>query len=400
MRVLISGAGIAGPSLAWWLQRYGFACTVVERSPTLRTEGQNVDIRGAAREVVRRMGLDDEVAARSTGEQGTRFIDGAGHSVAEFPVTHSDTEGATAEREILRGQLASLLYEQTRGAADYRFGHRIAEVRDGEREVTVSFDQGGSESFDLVVLAEGVNSRSRDSIVNTAITERSLGLTIAYYSVERSAADDDWWRWYNALGGRTISLRPDNLGRIRVSLSFLSDSRVDSDPDQGSPKDELTERFRDAGGPAGRVLAGLADADDLYVERLRQIRADRWSNGRTVLLGDAAWCATPVSGMGTSLAVVGAYVLAGELAAHVHHQDGLAAYERVMRPYVDQAQDLPPGTPRLAHPRSRPGLAAFRTALRLAGSPAFAPVRRRMFAPPADRLQLPDFRHLETTRSS
>ena len=80
MRVLISGAGIAGPSLAWWLQRYGFACTVVERSPTLRTEGQNVDIRGAAREVVRRMGLDDEVAARSTGEQGTRFIDGAGHS--------------------------------------------------------------------------------------------------------------------------------------------------------------------------------------------------------------------------------------------------------------------------------------------------------------------------------
>ena len=266
--------------------------------------------------------------------------------------------------------------------------------------MTVSFDQGGSESFDLVVLAEGVNSRSRDSIVNTAITERSLGLTIAYYSVERSAADDDWWRWYNALGGRTISLRPDNLGRIRVSLSFLSDARVDSDPDLGSPKDELTERFRDAGGPAGRVLAGLADADDLYVERLRQIRADRWSNGRTVLLGDAAWCATPVSGMGTSLAVVGTYVRAGELAAHVHHQDGLAAYERVMRPYVDQAQDLPPGTPRLAHPRSRPGLAAFRTALRLAGSPAFAPVRRRMFAPPADRLQLPDFRHLETTRSS
>lgn len=400
MRVLISGAGIAGPTLAWWLQRYGFACTVVERSSTLRTEGQNVDIRGAAREVVRRMGLDDEVAARSTGEQGTRFIDGAGHSVAEFPVTQSDTEGATAEREILRGQLASLLYEQTRGAADYRFGHRIAEVRDGEREVTVSFDQGGSESFDLVVLAEGVNSRTRDSLFGAGISGRSLGLTIAYYSVERSAADDDWWRWYNALGGRTISLRPDNLGRIRVSLSFLSDDRDGPELDRESAKAVLTDRFRDAGGPAERVLAGLAGADDLYVEQLRQIRADRWSNGRIVLLGDAAWCATPVSGMGTSLAVVGAYVLAGELAAHVHHQDGLAAYERVMRPYVDQAQDLPPGTPRLAHPRSRPGLVAFRTALRLAGSPAFAPVRRRMFAPPADRLQLPDFRHLETTRSA
>ena len=222
-----------------------------------------------------------------------------------------------------------------------------------------------------------------------------LGLTIGYFSLDRGADDDDWWRWYNARGGRTISLRPDNVGRTRASLSFLSepgDRHDDLTP--AEQKDLLTRRFRDAGWQADRVLDGLAAADDLYVEDSEQIRPHRWSQGRTVLLGDAGYCPTPVSGVGTSVALVGAYVLAGELAAHRHHRDAFAAYERVLRPYVEQAQDLPPGTPRLAHPKSGAAVAVMRTLLRAAASPVLRPVRGRLFSPPADRIQLPDYGHL------
>ncbi len=380
-RILISGVGIAGPTLAWWLHRCGWHVAVVERAPGIRTAGQNVDIRGAAREVMRRMGLDDELADRGTGEVGTRFVDGQGHTIVAFRAATSDTAGATAEREILRSQFAELLFERTRGHADYRFGEQIERIDDGPGAATVTFAGGRTERFDVVVLADGVNSTTRDTVFGE-VPRRPLGVSIAYYSIPRDAEDDDWWRWYNAPGGRTISLRPDNVGRIRVMLSYRAGL--------GAPdRLDLLRRFADAGGPASRVLRGLADADDLYGEALQQIRAPRWSAGRVVLLGDAAWCATPVSGMGTTLAVVGAYTLAGELAAHADPRDAFARYERRLRPYVERAQRLPPGTPKLAHPTSTAGVGLLRTGLRLVGAlpPAVA---GRLFAPPADRFTLPD----------
>lgn len=257
----------------------------------------------------------------------------------------------------------------------------------------MTFDDGSVEQYDVVAVAEGVNSSTRTAVFGD-VPRRHLGLTIGSFSTDRGADDEDWWRWYNAPGGRTISQRPDNVGRVRVTLSMLS-RLGPGDLDVEEQKEVLADRFLDAGGPADRVLDGLSRADDLYVEDLTQIRAPDWSRGRTVLLGDAGYCATPVSGMGTSLALVGAYVLAGQLAAHVHHRDAFAGYERVLRPYVEQSQHLPPGTPRLAHPRSRTGVALLRAALRAAASPALRPVRGRLFTPPADRLVLPDFRHLE-----
>jgi len=386
--ILIAGAGIAGPTLAWWLHRYGWRVTVIERAPSVRTAGQNVDVRGAAREVIRRMVLDDEVAARGTGERGTRFVDAGGRTIAAFPAATSDTAGATAEREILRSQLAELLLERTRAQADYRFGAQIGSVRDETDGATVTFADGSTERFDVVAIAEGVNSATRTKVFGT-VPRRPLGVSVAYYSIPREPEDDDWWRWYNAAGGRTISLRPDNVGRIRVMLSFRAG------PGEPGPR-ELAARFADAGWQADRVIGALAGADDLYGEALQQVRAPRWATGRVVLLGDAGWCATPVSGMGTSLALVGAYVLAGELAAHVHHQDAFAGYERVLRPYVERAQQLPPGTPKLAHPTSTLGVGVLRTALRLVGSVPEG-LSGRLFAPPADHLSLPDYRHLEVT---
>ncbi|TKV57416.1 FAD-binding monooxygenase [Nakamurella flava] len=403
--VLISGAGIAGPTLAWWLVRYGFRCTVVERFAELRTGGQNIDIRGAAREVLRRMGLDDEVGARGTGEIGTRFVDCDGRAVGEFPQTPGETDGPTAEREVLRGQFAELLHERTRDDVDYRFGvqvDRIEQPADGAARVTLT--DGTTLDCDVVVLAEGINSRTRGRLADAfGVHERRLGVSIGYFSVPRvpaDAQDGTWWRWYNATGGRSITLRPDNVGRQRVTLSFRSAPVAADLRSMDAQKDVLRRRFAGAGWQSDRILAALPDVDDLYLEDLGQVRADRWSDGRVALLGDAAWCASPVSGMGTSLALVGAYVLAGELAAHVHHQDALARYEERMRPYVTRAQKLPPGAPGVMHPRTRLGVAALRTAFRVA---AAGPLRRfetTLFQPPADQFVLPDYRHLRAVETA
>ena len=399
-RVLISGASIAGPALAFWLHRYGVETTIVERAPALRLGGQNVDVRGAGREVARRMGLEDDVRAATTGEVGTRFVGRDGRTLAEFPAGTSDSGGATAELEILRGDLARLLVERTAEHTEYRFGDRITGLDDhGGAGVTVSFENASEERFDLVVAADGIGSSTRRLVFGDEPEIRSLGLETSYATIPRTAADDDWWRWYSAAGGRSITLRPDPHGTLRVALSQVIDRRLDRASTERRSIDEqrahLRAVFGDAGWEAQRVLRGLDEADDLYYEQIGQVHAPRWSSGRVGLVGDAAYCASPVSGMGTSLSLAGAYVLAGELAAHVDPRDGFAGYERLMRPYVTQAQQLPPGVPRVANPMSRLGVAAFGLAVKVAATPVIGRTMGRFFTPPADAIELPEYAHLE-----
>lgn len=394
-RVLISGASIAGPAFAYWMRRYGWEPVVIERAPALRTAGQNIDVRGAGREVARRMGIEEAIREATTGELGTRFIDREGKTRAEFPAGTDDTGGATAELEILRGDLARLLVERTQGESEYRFDTSIRALDERGDRVHVTFADDREEEFDLVVAADGMRSRTRPMIVGNAARIVPKGMYTAYFVIPRQPDDTDWWRWYSATGGRSVTLRPDNVGTIRATLSFLSPPRGYEDLDERSQKALLAERFADAGGVAPRILDQLAQAPEFYFEQIGQVHSPTWTRGRMALLGDAAYCASPVSGMGTSLALTGAYVLAGEIAAHVHHRDAFLGYERIMRPYVQQAQDLPPGTPRLANPRTRLGIGVLHTVLGIAGSAPVRRLTRRGFRPPADRIDLPDYRHLE-----
>ena len=391
-RILISGASIAGPALAYWLDQSGWTTTVVERFGELRDTGQNIDIRGAAREVVRRMDLEDAVRAASTGEEGIAFVDAEGTVLAAFPAGVSDSGGATAELEILRGELSRLLYERTRERTEYVFGDQITGLEEHDDGVAVTFRHGASRTFDVVVIAEGLTSRSR-ALAFPEADVHDLGLYMSYLTLPRTATDDDWWRWYNAPRGRSITLRPDNLGTTRATLSFLSDARGLEDLDPADQVRILRRTFHDAGWQASRVLAALDDAP-FYFDAVGQVRLPSWSRGRVALVGDAAYCASPLSGMGTSLALVGAYVLGGELATHDDHRAAFARYETIMRPYVQRAQHLPPATPRVAHPRTRAGVGVLRTAIKVAGS---APVRRlggwsgRLLTPPADEIDLPRY---------
>lgn len=388
--VLVSGASIAGPTTAAWLSRAGTDVTVVERADDLRDEGQNIDVRGAAREVLRRMGLEEAALAHGTGEQGTVFLGEGGRELARFAASTDDTSGPTAELEILRGRLGQLLFEHTRDDVAYRFGDQITALEQDPDGVDVTFLSGKQERYDLVVLADGVNSRTRELVLPNA-PRRYLGMVIAYLTIPRTDDDTDWWRWYVAGRGRGVNLRPDDTGTTRAALNVMTDVRGIDALDRDAQVSLLRRAFAGAGWQTDRILDALDDAP-LYVEDLSQVHLDRWSVGRVVLTGDAAWCATPVSGIGTTLALSGAYTLAACLAAHDDHRAAFADYDARMRPFVDKGQSLPPGTPGLANPQSELGRRLFGTALRLAASPLaqrLGSVSSRFTKPPADTYQLP-----------
>ena len=389
--VLIAGAGIAGPALAYWLQRHGMTATVVERAPQLRPGGQTVDLRGAGLDVVRRMGLEPAARAAATQEEGLRFVDSAGRTKAALAADALGGKGPVAELEILRAELSSLLHEHTREHTEYVFGDRVTALDDDGDRVHVTFLHGPARTFDLVVAADGLRSRTRDLAFTDGTRTRHLGLCTGYFTIPRAPSDGRWARWHNAPGGRAVNLRPDNQGTTRASLSFLSPPRGYELLGQDGQKQLLRRLFSDVGGETSRVLSAMEEAPDFFFESVAQVRMPRWSQGRVAVTGDAGYCASPLSGMGTSLALVGAYVLAGELARHDRHRDAFHAYETAVRPYAERAQNLPPGTPRLAMPRSRTGIRTLHAVLRTATRPGVSKVLRRFLIPPADTFALPSY---------
>jgi 2-polyprenyl-6-methoxyphenol hydroxylase-like FAD-dependent oxidoreductase len=394
--VLIAGASVAGPTLAYWLERHGWEPTVLERAPELRLGGQNVDVRGAGRVVAARTGVEEAVRAAGTGERGLAFVDARGSVQAEFPATSRDEaghggDGPTAELEVLRGDLAQILYDHTRDRVPYRFGDRITRLDDDGRRVRVAFEHGRDEEFDLVVGADGLRSETRAIALPGRGDVRYLGLCMAYFTIPRDDTDDDWWRWFAAGGGRTVTLRPDRHGTTRALLSLLSTSPASALMSPAAQRELLRAEFSGAGWEAERVLDGMGRASDFYFEAISQVRLPCFANGRIGLVGDAAWCASPISGMGTTLALLGAYVLAGELARHDDHRAAFAAYASVMRPHVRKAQKLPPGTPRIANPRSSTGVHLLNTAARLAAGPIGSRVAGRLAALGARPVEVPDY---------
>ncbi|MEH3160340.1 MAG: tryptophan-rich sensory protein [Sphingomonas taxi] len=377
-RILITGASVAGNTIAWWLGRAGLDVTVVERAPGFRDGGQNVDVRGVGREVLRRMGLEQTALAQGTGEEGTAWVDKNGTVAAQFLTDDTGTDGPTAEMEILRGDLARLLYEPASEHATYRFGDSIVDIAQDDGGATVTFARGTAERYDLVIVAEGVGSNTRELVFPGENEPRWMDLTIAYFTIPKQADDDRLWRWYNAPGGRSVSLRPDRHGTTRAMLSVQQPPGGEQDWDKDRQKAWLRERFAGAGWQSDRVLAAMETTDDFYFDVLRQVRMPRWSKGRVVLTGDAAWCATPIAGYGTTLAVTGAYVLAKELIRSTDVRAALTAYEQAMRPMVEDAQGVPKIAPRLANPHSRLGIRLLHTVLNAASQPAVRGVAGKM----------------------
>lgn len=404
-RVLVTGGSIAGPAVAGELWRAGYAPTLLERAPVPRSAGQNVDVRGVGVQVLERMGMREAVAGAGTGEVGTRFLRPDGSCYADLPV-RAGGNGPTAELEILRGQLSSLLLEAAGDGVEQRYGDHLVQVDQDEGGVDVVSAAGRRERYDLLVVAEGKRSTTRDLVFPGEVTYRDRGQYVAYGAIDRHDDDDQHWQWLTAPGSRVVSLRPDDVGSTRAALAFLAPvmglNRLDTD----TQIRVLRERFAGLGWQTPRILEGFAARpQDFYLERAEQVFSPRWSRGRVAILGDTAWAGP--TGMGTSLALLGAHVLAGELAVELvsarrdrrplEPARAYTAYEDLLRPHVTKTQRVPPGVPGLALPRSRAGLALLHGAHRLAATRGLRALAERLLLSSAARtFHLPDYPQLRT----
>ncbi|WP_318210752.1 FAD-dependent monooxygenase [Streptomyces sp. SJL17-1] len=343
--VLISGASVAGPALALWLHRYGFTPTVVERAPGLRPGGYKVDIRGTAIEVCRRMGILDEIRANSTDMRGGSYVDDHGRTIGELP---ADIFGGRVEEddELMRGDLARILYDRTRADVEYLFDDSIATLDEDPNGVTVTFESGTVRRFDLVVGADGLHSHTRRLVFGEESRfKRHLGAYISIFTAPNHLGLDRW-ETYHALPGKLVCVYS-SAGETDAKNLFVFSSPKElpyHHRDITAQRRHLTETFTGGGWEIPRLLGHAADADDLYFDSIALIEMDRWSKGRVVLLGDAAHCSSPASGQGTGLALTGAYVLAGELArAGGDHRVAFERYEAHMRPGVERNQKMAEG---------------------------------------------------------
>jgi 2-polyprenyl-6-methoxyphenol hydroxylase-like FAD-dependent oxidoreductase len=341
--VLISGAGIGGPALAFWLRRHGFAPAVVEVAPGPRPGGHAVDMRGAGREVVDRMGLLDLVREASVDERGFAYVDRRGRWTAKMPADLFGGEGMVAEIEIMRGELTRILYEATREGTEYLFGDRIAALSEGEDGVKVTFAGGTVRNFDLVVGADGVHSAVRRLAFGPESDfVRHIGGYTAYFTVPDPGNLENWFLMHNEPGGLVAGIRPERGGTAKAMLSFTAPALDYDRRDVLAQQEILRQKFKTMGWLAPQMLAAMPGADDFYFDAFSQVHMDRWYRGRTVLLGDAGYCGSPLVGLGTAMALVGAYVLAGELSASPDdHVAAFARYQHEMSDYVKQCQTLP-----------------------------------------------------------
>ncbi|MCZ1005437.1 FAD-dependent oxidoreductase [Streptomyces lydicus] len=344
--ILICGAGIAGPALAYWLRKRGSRVTIVERAPEPRPGGQTVDLRGAGRTVIERMGLMDRARAESVDQRGLALVDASGRTTARVPADSFGGEGIVSEIEILRGDLAHLLYEATLPDTEYLFDDTVTGIDEDANAVTVTFEKAAPRRFGLVVGADGPHSVVRALAFGPEQEfVHPLGLYTAWFTAAVDLELDGWYLMHNAPGGLVASARPGRLpGEIKAGFSFRSAPIAYDRRDVAAQQELVAQRFAGVGWETSRLLRAMHAAPDFFFDSMGQVRLDRWSRGRVALLGDAGYCATPLTGLGTSLALVGAYVLAGELAAaEGDHRMAFRHYDEVMRPYVSQAQQLPPG---------------------------------------------------------
>jgi 2-polyprenyl-6-methoxyphenol hydroxylase-like FAD-dependent oxidoreductase len=384
-RILISGASIAGLTLAHWLARRGFRPVVVERAPALRAGGNGVDVRGHASEVAERMGIMPRVRELAADVRGIKFVDAADRAVARVNMQLMDPDGV----EIMRGDLVALLREVT--GAEILFGDSVKALRQDDDGVTVNFEHAPAERFDLVVGADGMHSHMRRLAFGPeAEFIRHKDHYFAFANADAALGEDRWVTMFNTPGRMAGIYRSGNHVQAKAYFAYRSGPLVYDHRDLAVHKRLVRDAFANqASWRTGELLDSAMADPDFYFDACAQVHLPTWSAGRVVLVGDAAWCASPASGAGAELALVGAYRLAGELAAAGGgHPLAFARYEAAQRPLVAAKQQIGANL-RLMLPRTEGGVCVRNTLARLPLMKAASAVERRAQA--RNARPLPDY---------
>jgi 2-polyprenyl-6-methoxyphenol hydroxylase-like FAD-dependent oxidoreductase len=333
MNVLISGASVAGPALAYWLHRHGIRATIVERAEQLRPGGLAVDFRGTAMRVLEEMGILDELRAHATHSGDAKVVDADGNQIAIMP-----GEIFAGELEVLKTDLTRILYDLTKNDTEYVFGDSIDTLTQEADGVRVEFDRGAPRKFDLVIGADGLHSRVRtlafgpkERFTNHMGYAFASFSTANYLTLDHAGAS-------HVSGDRSLNVFASKENtEVRVLFMFPA---KDVPRTREAQEDAVRTAYEHVGWEAGNLLARMPEAADFYFDELSQITMPTWSTGRVALVGDAGYCASPMSGRGTSQALLGAYVLAGELSTQDTHVTAFAEYEKALRGYVASTHEL------------------------------------------------------------
>jgi 2-polyprenyl-6-methoxyphenol hydroxylase-like FAD-dependent oxidoreductase len=361
LNILIVGASIAGPTAAYWFAKAGANVTIIERFPKMRTNGQNVDIRTVGLNVMRKMkGMESAVRAKRLDLEGISFVSGGGQLLGTIkPTGNPDLQSLVSEYEIFRGDLAQILFDLTKNdkSIRYVFGEQVVSMHQSESfdgPVTVEFANGlPTAQYDLVVACDGATSRTRSIGLGCDTRDHMIPMKgwAAYFSVKQDLLEGSKLGVsYSAIGGRFIAIGPDPGGVSRVVLMCFQPSES---PDAMLPfreamkkgddslKQFIAQHYRGAGWKTEEVVNGLIEADDFYSNEIVQVKLPSLYKGRFVLVGDAGYASSV--GTGTSLAIAGAYVLAGEVCKKKGDlAAALSSYEQQMRPIIDDLQAIPP----------------------------------------------------------
>ncbi|KAI1472934.1 FAD/NAD(P)-binding domain-containing protein [Daldinia caldariorum] len=377
--VLIIGAGICGPALATLLRRSDpeNRITVVERYPGIRHNGLQIDLRAWGVPIMKRLGLIEAVKEKVVHESGITFVNSKGREYGLFGATGTGTgqQSFTSDFEILRGDLSEILYQASltdvdtktgdkkvqdapdseNGPVKYIFGTTVTRLEQDDKGVDATFSDGQTRRYDLVVGADGQWSRTRRMMFGE---EEGIGMFkrmriyIAYFKVPKLPEDGDVARFYHAGQGRSIATRSADRPFTQVYMMMGTDSEEVRRGIERQPVEEqkatFEKIFRGSGWTMDRFLKGMAESTDFYADSIGQVKAPRVVKGRIALLGDAGYCAAPVTGMGTTVSLIGAWILAGELARHNGDVPAaLDAYDARIRPYIEEAHKLLPGVPKI-----------------------------------------------------
>ena len=361
MKILISGAGVAGNTLAFWLSKLGHSVTVVERFPSLRTGGLQIDLRGPGVEVMKRMGLEEAFRSKSVPEQGIQLVDSSGKRRAFFPVGKGH-KFLTTDYEIMRGDLCRLLQEASQDRVNFIFQTSIESFEEKDGAVDVRLSNGTTDRYQLLVGADGLGSKTRKMMLGPDTPDafrRFRDLYTGYFTIPRPIKEGEEYlaTMYIATGRRGMMTRRHSPDEIQVYLGGKLESKRLESSRPGDVKEEqeaLAEVLQGAGWQTDEILKSMKDSDNFYLERMGFVKMDSWSRGCVTLVGDAGYGPSALTGLGTTSALVGAYVLAGEIGRHCGRSDeetangrnnakeclaaALQAYDQTFRPFMDHVQ--------------------------------------------------------------